>query len=115
MQKEQDPDEQEVTIKLKVWQVKHLLGASRLGIWAEDWCAALWQTAHDSYDTHSGKWMCRIGYIIDQIKSQTGVTEEDTEYGDADELNTIQTLVNAQCIHNKDELDRFFEEQKCHN
>jgi len=57
-----------VVIKLKKWQIPRLLGAMRLGIWAEDWCAALVQSGINTYDTHSGMWIFSVGTIIDSIK-----------------------------------------------
>ena len=33
--------EKEVTIKLKEWEIPYLLGAVSLGVYLEDWCAAL--------------------------------------------------------------------------
>ena len=74
--------ESEVIIKLKGWQIPYLLGACRLGIWAEDWCAVLMQTASGSYDTHSAKWIFKVSHIIDTIKQQSDFDIEETEYDD---------------------------------
>lgn len=106
-----DDLEKEVVIKLKKWQVEKLLGAARLGIWAEDWCAALIQTNINSYDTHSGRWILRVGYVIDEIKKQTGVIEEDKEYGRTTSvLEDIDKWVNEQCKVNVDNWAQYEEE-----
>jgi len=94
-----NPKSQEdiVTIKLEKWSIKYLLGALRLGINAEDWCAGLTMTSINSYDTHSGKWIMRIAFLIDEIKRQTGEETEDMEYGECNSLNDIQLMVNKKC------------------
>lgn len=97
-QKEQK--DKEVTIKLGALQIPYLLGAARLGIWAESWCAALSQTEFGSYDTHSGRWILQVGYIIKQIKKQTGIKTENKEYGDKETLDWVEKLVNKQCRKN---------------
>lgn len=85
----------EVVIKLKAWQVENLLGAARLGIWAEHWCAVLVQSNINTYDTHSARWILSVGYIIDSIKAQTGVVEENKEYGMTCMLEEIEQFVDA--------------------
>jgi len=85
----------EVVIKLKAWQVENLLGEARLGIWAEDWCAALVQSNINTYDTHSARWILSVGHIIDSIKTQTGIVEENKEYGVTYMLEEIEQLVDA--------------------
>lgn len=112
MQKPNNDDlEKEVIIKLKKWQIPYLLGAARLGIWCEDWCAGLIQTACNSYDTHSGKWILKVGYIIDLIKEQTGIKEEEKEYGYDDALKNIEEWVNKQCKQNEEEMAKWEEER----
>jgi hypothetical protein len=86
-----------VTIKLEKWQVKHLIGAMRLGIWSQDWCATLVQTI-SVCDTDSLRWMANVNYLIEMITAQTGVSaEERGMYADNVTLNIIQGLVNKQC------------------
>lgn len=106
MQQQNKEDlEKEATIKLKKWQIPYLLGAARLGIWCEDWCAGIIQTAINSYDTHSGRWIMKVGYILDQIKEQTGIKDEEKEYGYDDALNAIQKWVDEECLKNEKASD----------
>lgn len=107
MIKAKDNIEKFVTIKLKDWQIPLALGAMRLGIWLEDWCAALVQTDINSYDTHSGRWILQVGSIIDQIKKQTGINKEDKEYGSsAVWLKEINRWVAKQCQINEKNIQR---------
>lgn len=109
---EDQDEEREVTIKLKAWQIPHLLGAARLGIWLEDWCGALVQTEINTYDTHSGKWILRLAYIIDQIKQQTGIETEYKEYGSAKGwLEEIEKWVDGQCKENERRWRQWEEEE----
>lgn len=102
MQKPNNDDlEKEVTIKLKKWQVPYLLGAVRLGIWNEDWCAGLVQTGINTYDTHSARWVGRVVFVIEQIKTQTGITQEETEHGCKEVLSFIQKKIDEECIKNE--------------
>lgn len=87
-------------IKLEKWQVPYLLGATRLGIRTEDWCAYLVQTCIGTYDTDSAKWILAVGHIIDSVKHQTGVTDEEKEYGYSDPLEKIENMVNDVCDKN---------------
>jgi len=103
--------ESEVNIKLKGWQIPYLLGACRLGIWAEDWCAGLMQTASGSYDTHSAKWIFKVSDIIDTIKQQSDFDIEETEYGDEEVLNAIDSLIDAQCVINEKNLENWGNER----
>lgn len=103
--------ESEVNIKLKGWQIPYLLGACRLGIWAEDWCAGLMQTASGSYDTHSAKWIFKVSDIIDTIKQQSDFDIEETEYGDEEVLNAIDSLIDAQCVINEKNLENWENER----
>ena len=103
--------ESEVIIKLKGWQIPYLLGACRLGIWAEDWCAGLMQTASGSYDTHSNKWIFKVAHIIDTIKQQSDFDIEETEYGNDEVLNAIDYLIDAQCVTNQKNLEKQEEER----
>jgi hypothetical protein len=96
-----DDLEKEVTIKLKKWQIPYLLGAARLGIWNEDWCAGLIQTAINSYDTHSARLIMKVAYILDEIKKQTGITDEDKEYACNEAVNIIQKWVDEECLRNE--------------
>lgn len=97
----QENQDKEVVIKLKAWQVPYLLGAARLGIWAEDWCASLTQTNVNCYDTHSGKWILKVGHIIQQIKEQTGEQKEDKEYAEEQmTLELIEKFVEEECQRN---------------
>ncbi len=97
----QENQDREVVIKLKAWQVPYLLGSARLGIWAEDWCASLTQTNINCYDTHSGKWILKVGYIIQQIKEQAGIQQEDKEYAEEQmTLELIDKWVEEECKRN---------------
>lgn len=93
-------EEKQVTVKLGASQIPYLLGAARLGIWAESWCATYSQTEFGSYDTHSRRWILQVGYIIKQIKKQTGIKKENKEYGDKETLGLIEKLVQKQCQKN---------------
>ena len=90
-------DEKIVTIRLQEWSIKYLLGALRLGINAEDWCAQLSMSESGTADTHSGKWIMRIAFIIDEINKQTNISTEEKEYGDYSVLDQVQTMVDEQC------------------
>ena len=101
-----------VVIKLKKWQIPRLLGAMRLGIWTEDWCAALVQSGINTYDTHSGMWIFSVGTIIDSIKKQTGVDKEDKEYGEYEQcLKEIEIWVDKQCKTNEENSRKRQEEE----
>lgn len=102
IKKDIDVSEEQVIIKLKRWQIPYLLGAARLGIWTEDWCAGLDQTRANCYDTHSARWICRIDYIIDLIKNQTEITDEYKEYGGDWALGIIEEWVNEECKRNEE-------------
>src|SRR3989338_2784596 len=98
MTNQQNDKEKEVTITLKKWQVEKLLGAARMGIWVEDWCFHLRCSDSGWTDTRSGKWILRVGYIIDQIKKQTRVDYEDKAYGrETSAARKIDELVFSQC------------------
>ena len=99
--------EKKAQITLNDWQISYLLGAARLGIWAESWCAELVMSGIGTCDTHSGKWILRVGKIIDQVKEQTGISEEDTEYGSKSALDWVEKLVKSQSKKN----DAYWEKQ----
>lgn len=103
--------EQELTIKLRRWQIPFLLGALRLGIWNQDWSAALVQSSIGTYDTHAAKWILRVGSIIQQVKNQTGIADEHREYATKDTLDWIANLVFKECAKNEKELARYYEEE----
>ncbi|EKD57580.1 MAG: hypothetical protein ACD_57C00224G0003 [uncultured bacterium] len=96
-----------VRIKLEKWQIPYLLGAARLGLSAEDWCAALIQTSMGTYDTHSAKWILAVAHIIDSIKKQTGIVEEDKEYGYTCTLGQIERMINSECDKNEESFNSY--------
>lgn len=107
-------DEAEVTITLKGWQVERLLGAARLGIWAEDWCYALWYSYSGQADTITAKWILCVGHVIKQIKEQTGITYERQGYGAVkDLLNQVDGVIAKKCQElEKEALERWKSEEK---
>ena len=90
-----------ITIEVTERELSYLLGAIRLGVWLEDWCAGLAQTAINSYDTHSIKWCIRVLKILDEMKKQSKVTEEWKEYGEVDyAIDVIGKFVEEECEKN---------------
>lgn len=87
-------NEQEVVIKLKAWEIPYLLGSATLGIWAEDWCAHLFHTRSNSYDIRSEEWMCKVIRIIEQIKTQTMIEDEEKEFGNKQAMLEIEKIVD---------------------
>lgn len=110
-QNNQNDNEKEVTITLQKWQVEYLLGAARMGIWVQHWSSNLAYNAGCFADTHAGKWMLNVGYIIDQIKKQTGIDSEYKEYGDSGFVENISKLVERQCKEWDDEHKKGYEEE----
>lgn len=82
-----------VTIQLEKWQIKYLLGALRLGINAEGWCANLSFAESLTADTHNAKYIVRIANVIETIGKQSGVTQEEYEYGQPEYRQQIDEWV----------------------
>lgn len=105
-------EDKDVVIRLKDWQVPRLLGALRLGILLEDWCASIVQNSINTFDRHSERWTSSVDYIAKQIIDQTGVMDEETEYASSAVLQYIGKWVGAQCKRlievalNRDVADR---------
>ena len=95
-------DELVMNIKLKKWQIVDLLEALRMGIWVEGWNSALTHSAMQEYDKYSDRWICRVGFIIDEIRKQTGATEDYATcshyYQSAEAINKF---VSEQCAENE--------------
>ena len=90
-----------ITIEVTDRQLSYLFGAIRLGVWLEDWCAGLSQTAINTYDTHSYKWCMPVLKVLDDMKKESGVTEEWKEYGDSDyAIGLIGKYVEKECEKN---------------
>ncbi len=107
-----DPKAKRVTIELYAWTIPLLLGAARLGTWAERWCAHLAQTSCGTYDTHSLRWARRVNFIIDDIKKQTGIKSEDKEYGELIEVvDDIEAMVAEKCEMFTKALEKHYERQ----
>lgn len=106
--KEPRAGDEEAVIKLMAWQVPYLLGSARLGMYAEDWCAALIQANLGTYDTHSARWICKVGSIIDQIKQQTRITQENLEYGYDKILDDITVWISEKCVEGEKSLEQFY-------
>ncbi len=84
-----------LTIVATEWELSELFGAIRLGVWLEDWCATLTQTAIDSYDTHSYKWCMRVLHQLEDMEKQTGITYESKEYAQDDwAVSLIEAFVD---------------------
>ncbi len=47
-----------------------------------------------------------VGDIIKQIKKQTGIKDEEKEYGNEDVLNVIEKLVEKQSQRNEENFDK---------
>lgn len=90
-------EDKDVIIHLKDWQVPRLLGALRLGILLEDWCASIVQNSINTFDHHSERWTSSVDYIAEQIAEQTGVMDEETEYASSAVLKYIGKWVGAEC------------------
>lgn len=105
-------EDKDVVIYLKDWQVPRLLGALRLGILLEDWCASIVQNSINTFDHHSERWTSSVDYIAKQIIEQSGVMDEETEYASSSVLKYIGKWVGAQCKSlfedalNRDVVDR---------
>ncbi len=105
-----------VTITFEKGTISHLLGALRLGMWLEEWCAGLVQTAIGTYDSHSLKWCWVVTDLINQIKEQTGETEEWKEYGECDvSIGNIGKWVATKCAEYEKEADEYFASQQARN
>ncbi len=90
-----------VTISLPKESISSLLGALRLGIWLENWCANLCMTGIGTYDSHSWRWSKHILNAMDLIKKQTGIQDEFKEYGECNGfLDEMADWVNKQCDQN---------------
>jgi len=95
-----------ITIEVTDRELSYLFGAIRLGVWLEDWCAGLVQTAINSYDTHSIKWCVRVLKILDEMKKESGVTEEWREYGGDDyAIELLGKFVEEECDKNCKDWD----------
>jgi len=104
--------QKEFTIKLKGWQITRLIGAARLGIQAEHWCAGLVQTGAGASDMESMKWISSVRYTIDEVKKQTKVKHEDRGYGEADGvIEEIDKWVNDKCEKNEKNLEELEERE----
>jgi hypothetical protein len=95
-----------VVINLERWRIPYLLGALRLGMRCEDWCAEQLQTPLGSYDTYSPRWIMKIAGIIKLISIQTGIEEEYRGSGYPEILNYIQKLINKDCAAQFEELHK---------
>ncbi len=95
-----------VTITLTRHLIPCLLGAARLGIWLESWCAMMYWLALDHHDSGSMKWCNSVNRLTNEIKQQTGITEEYKEYGEAEQfIDIIEKFVGDEC-------DRYHKESK---
>ncbi len=99
-------DQQLVTITIDKRFIPCLLGALRLGVWLEDWCACLVQSAIGTYDSHSRRWCNTIIHLIVSIKEQTGADQEWKEYAESDvTIEDIAKWVEAKCAEYSRALD----------
>jgi len=95
-----------ITIEVTDRELSYLFGAIRLGVWLEDWCAGLSQTAINTYDTHSYKWCMPVLRILDDMKKESGITEEWKEYGECDyAIEHIGKFVGEECKKNCKDWD----------
>jgi hypothetical protein len=84
-------DNSKVSIRVGKGFIPDILGALKLGIWLEDWCAGLDQTAGNCYDTQSLRWGNRIGYIIMLARSRLKQLM-------AGSINSVKYILNIQPI-----------------
>ena len=102
-------DEQEVVIKLKRGQIPYLLGAARLGILVQTWCARLWYAQAGRADEHLLDYRVSVGNTIKEIKEQTNIDEETAERG---YLEVIDDFVTDQCkTYETEGILRWYEEE----
>jgi hypothetical protein len=97
-----------ITLELTDRQLSYLFGAIRLGVWLEDWCAGLSQTAVDTYDTHSFRWCMPILWILEDMKKQSGFSEEWKGNGESDyAIELIEKFVEKECKKNRSEWKKY--------
>lgn len=105
-------DTEEVTIKLKKWEISLLLGSARLGIWVQDWCYKLNSCISGLYNTNAGRWIISVGEIINKIKSQTGINKENKYLGITFRLQLIEDIICTNCYKYLNERDKAKKENK---
>ena len=92
-----------ITIEVTDRELSYLFGAIRLGVWLEDWCACLSQTAVDTYDTHSSRWCIPVLWILKDMKKKSVIKEEWKESGESDyAIKLISKFVKNECKKNLD-------------
>ena len=102
--------EENVMISIPKAYVPHLLGALRLGLRLENWCASLCMTEIGTYDSWSRHWSGNISHMINSTKEQTGVQDEFKAYGCSEGwLDEMSVWVDGQCRQN---TKRFEESEK---
>lgn len=63
--------------------------------------AGLSQTAINTYDTHSYKWCMSVLKVLDDMKKESGVTEEWKEYSESDyAIELLGKFVEEECEKN---------------
>lgn len=96
-----------ITFEATDSELAELFGAIRLGVWLEDWCASLSQTAIESYDTNSYKWCMRVLRILDDLQIKSGIKSEWKEYAEGDyPINIFQQFVDEECKKNTENWDK---------
>ncbi len=101
-----------VTISLNKKNIASMLGALRMGSWLENWCAGLTMASMGTCDTRSMRWRASIEFMIEQIKSQTGIQKEWKEYGENDAfINEMLKWVNERSATLSKEFDAYIEDQ----
>lgn len=73
-------DKIKFTLELAERDLVELFGAIRLGVWLEDWCATLSQSASGNCDTSSYKWCMRVLSTLEKMKEKSGISYEWKEY-----------------------------------
>lgn len=86
-----------INMELDASQVPYLLGAIRLGIWVNDWCAALSYSVRRTVDTRAGRSISHMTQIIDQIKQQTSISHEMKPDAHSFAMKQIVDLISKEC------------------
>lgn len=102
--------EKQINITLRKWQIRYLLGAIRLGIYAELWGNALYGAAVCGGDTRSARWRTSVNDIIATINSQTNITEEYKADGCSAAVKIIDDLVDKECLEMEKAYERYQDE-----